>query len=53
LPLSSKFLYISKEALAGEIVNLSTMEECVHYAHNISKSGDNVVLSPASASFDH
>lgn len=35
-----------------EIVNLSTMEECVQYAHSISKSGDNVVLSPASASFD-
>lgn len=35
-----------------EIINLSTMEECVQYAYKISKSGDNVVLSPASASFD-
>lgn len=35
-----------------EIVNFSTMEECVQYAHSISKSGDNIVLSPASASFD-
>ncbi|MDD2376944.1 MAG: UDP-N-acetylmuramoyl-L-alanine--D-glutamate ligase [Clostridia bacterium] len=35
-----------------EIVNFSTLEECVTYANNISKSGDNVVLSPASASFD-
>lgn len=35
-----------------EIVNFSTLEECVEYANRISKSGDNVVLSPASASFD-
>ena len=35
-----------------EIINFATLEECVKYANNISKSGDNVVLSPASASFD-
>jgi UDP-N-acetylmuramoylalanine--D-glutamate ligase len=35
-----------------EISNFSTLEECVKYANSISKKGDNVVLSPASASFD-
>lgn len=35
-----------------EIITLSTLEECVKYANSISKSGDNIVLSPASASFD-
>ena len=35
-----------------EIVNFTTLEECVKYAHSISKSGDNIILSPASASFD-
>jgi UDP-N-acetylmuramoylalanine--D-glutamate ligase len=35
-----------------DIVNFTTLQECVNYAHSISKSGDNVILSPASASFD-
>jgi len=35
-----------------EIINFTTLEESVKYAHSISKSGDNIILSPASASFD-
>ncbi|MNI61187.1 UDP-N-acetylmuramoylalanine--D-glutamate ligase [compost metagenome] len=35
-----------------QIINLSRLEECVDYAKKIAKSGDIVVLSPASASFD-
>jgi UDP-N-acetylmuramoylalanine--D-glutamate ligase len=35
-----------------EIVNFRTLEDCVEYANKISKKGDNIVLSPASASFD-
>ena len=35
-----------------EIMYFTTMEECVEYAQKIARSGDNVVLSPASASFD-
>ncbi len=35
-----------------EIVTFSTMEESVKYAHSKSISGDNIILSPASASFD-
>ncbi|MEG1705415.1 MAG: UDP-N-acetylmuramoyl-L-alanine--D-glutamate ligase [Clostridia bacterium] len=35
-----------------DIVKLSSLEECVEYAYKISQKGDNVILSPASASFD-
>lgn len=34
------------------IVNLNSLEECVEYAYKNAKSGDFVVMSPASASFD-
>ena len=35
-----------------EIINLDTMEDCVKLAYEKAIKGDNVVLSPASASFD-
>lgn len=35
-----------------DIITLSSMQECVNYAHSVAKSNDIVVLSPASASFD-
>ncbi len=35
-----------------EIIHLNTLEECVQLANSKAKSGDIVVMSPASASFD-
>lgn len=38
--------------LSCKIVKLSSLEDCVEYANKMSQKGDNIVLSPASASFD-
>ena len=35
-----------------EIKDFSSLDECIDYAKNIAVAGDNVVMSPASASFD-
>lgn len=35
-----------------EIVEFTSLDECVNYANKISEDGDIVVMSPASASFD-
>ncbi len=35
-----------------DIIDMNSLEECVHYASGIAKQGDIVVMSPASASFD-
>ena len=40
------------ENLVEYIFDVDSMEEAVNIAYKISKSGDNVLLSPACASFD-
>lgn len=35
-----------------EIIHCFTLEKCVEMAHDIAESGDKVILTPASASFD-
>lgn len=54
-PTSEKIKDATLKALEGkniQIYNCSNMQEAVNIAHNVSKTGDIVLLSPASASFD-